>query len=179
MRYLPLLLLLSFIGLVLPACAQKATPPKTNKAKKISHKAAAAQVPAKPAKEVSPAITFERTPCFGTCPGYVMKVYADGRVDYEGRRAVPLMGARTLKLPPAAVADLLRQAQEAHFDQFNDKYLSGATDLPSTILAIRQPNGALKTVVIESNAPENVRQLFTAFGNQFDALAQLTVTSDK
>ena len=118
-------------------------------------------------------LTFERTPCFGTCPGYVMRVYADGRVAYEGSRAVPIMGKKDLRLPAATVADLLRTAQEAHFDQFQERYSRGATDLPSTVVAVRQPNGQLKTVTMEDGAPENVQQLFTYFGNQFDALAEL------
>lgn len=160
---------LCFIGsLAVPACAQKTHPQK-----------AAATNAATDRKELGPAITFERTPCFGTCPGYTMKVYANGRVEYEGRRAVPMMGQRELQLPPATVAAMLRQAQEAHFDQFKDRYASGATDLPSTIVAIRQPNGELKTVSAESNAPAEVQQLFTYLGNQFDALAKLSVTSDK
>ena len=74
---------------------------------------------------------------------------------------------------------MLKQAQEADFDQFKAQYMSGATDLPTTIVGIRQPNGEVKTVVAESNAPDDVRQLFAALGNQFDALAQLVATSDK
>jgi len=64
-------------------------------------------------------------------------------------------------------------AREAHFEQFEKRYSRGTTDLPSTVVAVRQPNGQLKTVVVEEGAPENVRELFTYFGNQFDALAQL------
>ena len=169
MRYFAVLLLLFAVGFTLPACAQKAGPGKA-KVKKANMKTA--KLPA----EVGPVLTFERTPCYGTCPGYTMQVYADGRVAYEGRRAVPLMGKRELRLPPAAVANLLRTVREAHFDQFRDRYSRGATDLPSTVVAVRQPTGQLKTVVVEDDAPENVQQLFTFLGNQFDALAQLTGT---
>ena len=170
MRYLSLLLLLSFFSFTVPACAQKATSQKT-KAKKVSKKAGATK--ATPKTEAGPVLTFERTPCFGTCPAYSMKVFADGRVAYEGRRAVPTMGQKELKLSASAVADMLRQAQEAHFDQFQDRYSRNTTDLPSTIVGIRQANGQMKTVVVEEGAPENVKELFTYFGNQFDALAEL------
>ena len=172
MRYFAVLLLLFAVGFALPACAQKA---ETGKAtgKKVNKKAA------KPQVEAGPVLTFERTPCYGTCPGYTMQVFADGRVAYEGRRAVPLMGKKELRLPPATVATLLRTAREAHFDQFQDRYSRGATDLPSTIVAVRQPAGQLKTVVLEDDAPENVQSLFTYLGNQFDALAQLGAKPDK
>ena len=167
MRQLAFAILCLTGSLAVPACAQKTHPRKTT-----------AQTAAD-RKEFGPVLTFQRTPCFGTCPGYLMKVYADGRVEYEGTRAVPMMGQRELQLPPAALANMLHQAQESHFEQFKDSYLSGATDLPSTIIAIRQPNGELKKVVIEGNAPDDVRQLATALGSQFDALAKLTATSDR
>ena len=176
MRYFTVLLLLLTLGYTLPACAQKAgsSTKKTvkMKAKRSSQKAS---VPAgSPAKtETGPVITFERTPCFGKCPAYLMQVFADGRVLYEGRRDVPILGQKELKISAATVADMLHKAKEAHFDQFQTRYAQNTTDLPSTIVAVRQPNGQLKAVTVEEGAPDNVRELFTYFSNQFDALAQL------
>ena len=172
MRYFAVFLFLFALGYTLPACAQKATTHKV-KIKKSSKKSAATPAPVKAKTEAGPVLTFERTPCFGTCPGYVMQVYADGRVAYEGRRAVPMMGKKDLSLPAATVAEMLRQAQAAHFDQFQNRYSRNTSDLPSTIIAIRQPNGQLKTVVVEEGEPDNVKALVTYFANQFDVLAQL------
>ena len=172
MRYFPLFLLLAFVGFSLPACAQKTTPQKVS-SKKISKKVATKQAAAPAKTEVGPVLTFERTPCFGTCPSYLMQVFADGRVAYEGRRAVPIMGKKDLKLPVAAVAEMLRQTKEAGFDQFQDQYTKNVSDLPSVVVGVRQPNGQLKIVVVEYGAPDNVQALITSLGNQFDALAQL------
>ena len=172
MRYFAIFLLLFALGYTLPAYAQKAPTHKV-KVKKSSKKPATTQAPMKATTEAGPVLTFERTPCFGTCPGYLMQVYSDGRVAYEGRRAVPIMGKKDLKLPAAAVADMLRQANEAHFDQFQDRYSRNTSDLPSTIIAVRQPNGQLKTVVVEEGEPDNVRMFVTYLAHQFDALAQL------
>ena len=171
MRYFTLLLLLSFFGLNLTACAQKTTAQKT-KTQKAGKKAAKKPAPT----EAGPVITFERTACFGTCPSYVMQAYADGRVAYEGRRFVSMEGKKDLKLPAATVADMLQQAKNAHFETFEQQYSSGATDVPSTIVTIRQPDGTFKKVTVEGNPPENVRELFTYFSSQFDALAQLKRT---
>jgi len=171
MRYFTLLLLLSFFGLSLQVCAQKATVQKT-KSKKVSKKAAATPAKKPAPIEAGPVITFERTPCFGTCPSFTMQVYADGRVSYEGRRFVSIEGKKDFKLPTATVADLLRQAKESHFEKFEGHYSSGTTDLPSTIIGVQQPDGKLKTVAVEDGAPENVRELFTYFGTQLDALVQ-------
>jgi hypothetical protein len=164
MRYIPLFLLLSFFSLTVPACAQKSTVQKA-KTKRVSKKTAPT--------EAGPILTFERTPCFGTCPAYMMQVYADGRVAYEGRSHVPLMGKQDLKLPAAVVADMLRQAKEAHFETFAAQYRSGVTDMPSTIVAIRQPDGTFKKVIAESAVPENVQIYFTYLTTQFDQLAQV------
>ena len=172
MRYFALFLFLFALGYTLPAGAQKAPTHKV-KIKKSSKKTVTTQAPVKANAEAGPVITFERTPCFGTCPGYKMQVYSDGRVEYEGRRAVPMMGKKELRLSANGVTDMLRQAQEAHFDQFQNRYSRNTSDLPSTIIGIRQPNGQLKTVVVEEGEPENVTTFVASFAKQFDALAQL------
>lgn len=177
MRHLPVLLLLLSFSSSLPACAQKANlSTGTVKTKKPSKKAAAREAQAKAVQEKQekgPVLTFERTPCFGTCPAYTMQVFADGRVAYEGRRAVPLLGQQELRLPAAAVGDMLRAAREYKFEEFNSQYSRGTTDLPSTVIAVRQPNGLLKTVTVEEGAPQNVQAFVTYLTNQLDKLAQL------
>ncbi|WP_310393534.1 DUF6438 domain-containing protein [Hymenobacter sp.] len=169
MRHLAFLLLLVSCAFALPACAQKATAQKTSRASKREAAARAAKAKNDP----GPVLTFERTPCFGFCPAYTMQVFADGRVAYEGRRAVPLMGQKEFRLPAGTVADMLRTAKEAHFEQFQDRYSRNTSDLPSTVVAVRQPDGQLKTVTVEEGAPENVQMLLNYLGNQFDALAEL------
>lgn len=173
MRSFSLLLLLSFFSFscVLPACAQHALS-KKEKVKKTSKKTVAAPKVTVPTTSV-PVLTFERTPCYGTCPAYLMQVYVDGRVAYEGRHSVPLMGKHELKLPASTVAEMLRQAKEAHFETFEKQYLSGATDMPSVIVSIRQSDGTTKKVTAEPTAPENVKSYFTYLGTRFDQLAQL------
>lgn len=174
MRTLSLLLLLSFFSfaLVSTVSAQHA-PIKKMKVKKAGNKTvAASRLDSKPAA-TGPVLTFERTPCNGTCPAYRMQVYADGRVAYEGGRFVPLKGNQALQLPAATVAEMLHRAKTAHFETFDKDYLSGASDMPGTIVAIRQPNGSLKKVMAENNAPENVKSFFTYLTTQFDQLAQV------
>ena len=173
MRFFPLLLLLSFCGFVFPSKshAQHAAVKKA-KVKKTAKKNVSATKAAPPAT-TGPVLTFERTPCYGTCPAYSVQVFADGRVAYEGRRAVPLMGKHELKLPAATVAEMLRQANAAHFESFEKEYVNGATDLPSTVVAVQQPDGSLKKVRAEPNAPDNVQQYFDYLAAQFDRLARL------
>ncbi len=165
MRLFPTLLLSLACGLALPNCAPKGVAA-------MQQASPGTQAP-RARQEGGPVLTFERTACMGKCPTYSMKVYADGRVMYEGRRYVPLMGQRDLKLPAATVADMLRTAQEAHFDQFEDRYAAYTTDLPTTIIGIQQPNGLLKKVVVVEGAPANVNKLVSTLGMQLDQLAQV------
>ncbi|OGX82284.1 DUF6438 domain-containing protein [Hymenobacter glacialis] len=174
MRFFTTLLLLIAFGFTLPTCAQKEMPAtQQTKAKEPSKKIRAAEARAKEleARKVSgPVLTFERTACFGKCPTYVMQVYADGRVVYEGRRYVPLMGLQELKLPAATVAEMLRKAREANFEQFQERYAQNTSDLPSTVVGIRQANGQLKIVTVEEGAPANVNTFFAYLGTQLDQL---------
>jgi hypothetical protein len=177
MRYFTVLLLLfaCTCALLPAACAQKATPQKVTTKKprkKAAAKAAQPQAPRATA-DLTPVLVFERTPCFGNCPAYSMRVFADGRVAYEGRGDVPTMGAKELKLAPAALADMLRRAQEAHFEQFQARYSQNTSDLPGTVVSVKQADGQLKTVVVEEGAPENVRAFFAYLSNEFDQLAGL------
>ena len=173
MRFLSLLLLLSFFGFsCAPPVAAQHAPTKKMKLKKAGQKTIATPRIAV-AAPAGPVLTFERTPCNGRCPAYLMQVYADGRVAYEGRRTAPLLGKHDFKLPAAAVADMLRQASAARFETFEERYTGYTSDLPGTIVAIRQPDGTLKTVTVTEGAPENVKRFFTYVSGQLDQLAQV------
>ena len=172
MRFLSLLLLSLFsFSCALPVAAQHA-PTKKVKLKKAGRKTVITPKTAVPAP-AGPVLTFERTPCNGICPAYQMQVYADGRVAYNGGKDVPLVGKHHLTLPTSTVAEMLRQAKAARFETFEKRYSGNTSDLPGTIVAIRQPDGTLKTVKNEEGAPANVGDFFAYLGRQFDQLAQL------
>ena len=160
------LLLFAVLALALatPACAQ--TAPHKTKAKVKPPRHAAKSVAA-------PVLTFQRGACLGTCPAYVLSVFADGRVAYEGQGHVPVLGKKEFKLAKGVVTEMLRRTQEAHFSDLKELYSNGATDIPATIVAVRQPNGQLKTVTIEAGAPEELQNLLGYLRGQFDPLAGL------
>jgi hypothetical protein len=164
MRYLLWILLLS---LVLLSCAQQ----------KLLHEnraAAAATVPT-PSPEAEPVLVFKRTPCFGLCPTYTATIFADGRVAYEGQRYVPLLGKHTLSLPPATVTQLLAEAKKIHFEQLQDRYAGNTSDLPATIITVRQPGTAAKAVYAEENIPENLQGYINYLKAKLDPLAGVNV----
>jgi hypothetical protein len=166
------------------ACAQHATPTKPT-AKVTKHKVKAAK-PAKAAKantQAEPVIVFKKTPCYGPCPEYEATIYPDGRVAYVGRSNVRLMGARELKLPAAVVSKILADAQRLSFGTLNDQYApKNVTDLPSTIISIRQPAGQLKaveTVQADGAVPAGLQTLLDYISQELDRITGNTPPSSR
>ena len=156
MRRCSCLLVLAF---ALPAAAQ--TAPRPGKRK--------------PAAPAPPVLVFERTPCEGTCPVYTARIFADGRVAYQGQYAVPVLGQRTLHLPTATVAQLLAEAQRLHFEQFKERYAGTATDMPSTVVTVHRPGQPAKTVSAEAGVPlpQKLEAYLAYLGKRIDPLAGL------
>ncbi len=159
MRYLTWLLALS---LALPACAQKHVP---RKGKAMAPKTAAV------ATTPEPVLVFQRTPCYGTCPAYTATIFADGRVEYEGQRFVPVLGKHTLGLPVAKVNELLAEAKRIGFTKLDERYSQHTSDLPATIITVHPVGQPLKAVFAEEGIPKNLQGYIDYLKAQLDPLA--------
>jgi hypothetical protein len=164
MRYLLWLLALS---LALPACAQRKMPRKA----KPTKTAATAVAP----KAQEPVLVYQRTPCYGRCPAYTATIYADGRVEYDGQRFVPLMGKHTLSLPPATVADLLAEAKRINFSALADRYAGNTSDLPATLITVHPAGQPLHAVYASEGIPENLQGYINYLNGRLDPLAGVNV----
>ena len=156
-----LLWLLAF-SLALPACAQQ----------KMPRASRAATVPTPPpAAQPEPVLVFQRTPCYGTCPAYVATIFADGRVEYDGRRFVLLRGKQTLRLPPDTVAALLAAARRIGFSQLDARYAGLTSDLPATIITVHPAGQPAKRVFAAENIPASLQEYIKYLGARLDPLA--------
>jgi len=117
-----------------------------------------------------PLVTFTKTRCMGICPDFTATIWADGRVTYTGNQNVAKIGTHELHLPAATVSEFVREAQKIQFTSFRSHYASGATDLPSTILTIRQADGSSKTVQAEDDAPAALQELFAHINEELNKL---------
>ncbi|SET03108.1 DUF6438 domain-containing protein [Hymenobacter actinosclerus] len=144
----PLLALLLSLP-ALPAC----------KAGRPAATASAATADSPQPQQQEPVLLFGRTACFGTCPDYTARFFADGRLEYEGRTHAPVEGNRSVKLNPAVVQKLLREADQIGFYQMRDVYSKGTLDLPSTMLTITTAKGQ-KSVRVDEGGPEGLQKLF-------------------
>lgn len=87
-----------------------------------------------------PAVSLERTPCFGGCPVYTISVSPSGQVTYEGKANVRELGTVTGQVPKERVDALLIELERAGYFGFASRYALSepacgryVTDLPSVI----------------------------------------------
>jgi len=87
-----------------------------------------------------PAITLERTACFGSCPAYTVSVSRSGQVTYEGSAHVRQPGTATAQIPKQRVDALLVELERAGYFGFASRYAVSepacgryVADLPSAI----------------------------------------------
>jgi hypothetical protein len=106
-----------------------------------------------PAVSLVPAITLERTACFGGCPVYTVSVSPTGEVQYEGKAHVRKLGAASAKVPSERVDALLSELERGGYFTFADRYTSPepacgryVTDSPSAISSVTVP-GRTKRIV--------------------------------
>ena len=116
------------LGLGLAACS-----PRTAAAPGV-------QQPSEATAAARPAISLERTPCFGSCPVYTISVSPSGQVSFEGRAHVRQPGTATAQIPQQRVDALLVELERAGYFGFASRYAASepacgryVTDLPSAI----------------------------------------------
>jgi hypothetical protein len=90
-----------------------------------------------------PAITLERTACFGSCAVYSISVSPLGEIRYQGKANVRKVGPASAKIPVERVNALLYELDNGGYFSFADRYTSPepscgryATDSPTTITSV-------------------------------------------
>lgn len=116
---------------------------------------AAAQAAA-PAR--NPAISMQRTPCFGTCPVYTVRIFDDGLVEYTGTRFVKVAGDQSWRIEPAAVRALFADIDKAGFFEMRDEYTAPVTDHATTYVTV-QSGARRKSVTDYFNAPPALKEI--------------------
>ena len=102
-------------------------------------------------------ISLERTPCYGTCPIYKMKIFSDGSAFYHGERFVEKIGNYEFSVSKETINYILKKADEIGFFELEEKYTANITDLPKTITFIK--NGKNKKRVVDYyGAPKTLKE---------------------
>ena len=107
-------------------------------------------------------IVLSRTGCFGTCPSYRVEVHGDGAVLYDGGSYVAITGSHRASVLSGVVSEMVEAFRAADYFSLKDKYMWGATDLPTYKTSI-SIDGRSKEVVDyagqQVGMPESVSKL--------------------
>jgi hypothetical protein len=115
-------------------------------------------------------VTFERTPCFGTCPVYKVSVSGDGTVTFVGERNVDSVGTYVSHIDSGAVKALGQAFADADYADMRATYdhtncPEYATDLSRVLTSITTAEGT-KRVDHDlgcSQAPAKLAELYRKF----------------
>jgi Domain of unknown function (DUF6438) len=133
-----------FTALLLTACATVNSP-------------AAAATPAAHTLVAS----LERGPCFGSCPAYAVRVYADGAVEFDGRRFTALTGHHTGSISAERLAELAAAFKAAAFSTLKPEYTHATvTDMP--YLTISDGTKTVRHALGDEHAPASLVTLESA-----------------
>jgi len=86
---------------------------------------------------------FERTPCYGDCPVYKLKIYGNGVVEYSAINDKYVIETKKAKLNMADKLKIISELNNAKFTGFESNYNENtnceitATDYPSVILKVQ------------------------------------------
>jgi hypothetical protein len=114
-----------------------------------------------------PVITLRRTACFGTCPIYSLEILQDGRVHYNGKGFVAVVGRQDAQISPAAVQALIESFLRIDYFDLKDVYQTHQnpdgtstwiTDLPTTYTSLRV-GSRTKSVTDYAFSPDKLRML--------------------
>jgi len=152
------------------ACRSKAPAAETANSQQADAELASDTIfaEAAPIPRDSLVLSLERTPCFGQCPVYRVKVYESGYATYEGINFVDRMGHFYTRLTDAEVQAIRSAAEAGGFFGFEEQYdLQGLQDLPDNILQISDGN-QVHRVNARFEIPRRVQTFFEAMIKRLD-----------
>jgi len=103
-------------------------------------------------------IELKRTPCYGTCPVYTVKIDKNGKGLFEGVENVDQIGRFSFSLSQDELIELENAFLQVDFYQLNNIYYAQVSDLPTTYITYNK-DGNRKKIMDYYGAPEKLRTL--------------------
>jgi hypothetical protein len=108
--------------------------------------------------EDNPIIEMEKTPCYGYCPVYTLKIDQTGKGIFEGVENTNFVGLFTFRLRKEEIAGLRSAFEQAGFFELKDRYYKNVTDLPTIYLSYKF-EGREKKIMDYYGAPQELKDL--------------------
>ncbi len=117
---------------------------------------------------------LQKTPCYGTCPVYTLRLAKDGRASLEAEKFIEKEGLYRAKFAKNEVKTLIEEFEAANFKDFEDKYTSEMSDKPTTYVTFRD-----KRIMNYDNAPQALKELEKLLTDLVDRPEWEKVTAEK
>jgi len=104
-------------------------------------------------------VELQRTQCFGQCPVYKVRVYADGQIAWSGKQHVKVVDESTGQITSEAARALIDQFRAAGFWNLCQSYTRMVTDLPTAIAVLHVGNAEKSVSDRAQSAPDWLREL--------------------
>jgi len=98
-------------------------------------------------------IELERTACFGTCPVYSVRIYADGKIVWHGNSYVNSRGAMTTQVGSRESRALIDKLKAAGFWGLCNSYSQMVSDFPTTLTRLHIGNAEKQVSNYANSAP--------------------------
>ena len=113
-------------------------------------------------------LAYERTPCFGRCPIFKLKVYQSGFAVYNGINFVDYIGTYHFTFEKSVLEELNEALEKARFLEMNDSYDNEQVmDLPSRIIEASF-QGQRKKVIGRYILPQEFKELTQTIDKIFE-----------
>jgi len=109
-------------------------------------------------------VAFERTPCFGRCPVFKIKVYESGFATYEGLNFAEKIGLYSYKFSQSDLDNIYQMAEDVGYFDFEPEYIDLlVSDLPSVISKISLKDKSHR-VRAQMGTPESLNKFHQNLG---------------
>ena len=144
-----------------PKTAQKVTEPTPTPEEESKPLGIESPTGTKSDKEVYTMLMYKKTPCYGKCPVYEVKISNDGKATYEGKMNVEKMGSFVGKVSGDGLKTLRDKLEMSGIYDFANAYPTDGkqiSDLPTTIIEYRVGD-MIKSIRDKHDAPAKLKDL--------------------
>ncbi len=125
-------------------------------------------------------LRLEKTSCFGHCPTFEIKLFSDGRAQWNGKHHSNRMGLYETHVEEAFLQNILTKALQINYFSLSDHYpINGKylSDLPNTITYLNDSD-LEKSILRNHNGPNSLRKFEDFIIENFDRLSWQKLASE-
>jgi len=126
------------------------------------------------------ALRLEKTSCFGNCPSFEIKLFSDGRAQWNGKHHTERLGMYESHVDEDFVQTIFAKALQINYFSLSDHYpINGKylSDLPNTITYLND-SYIEKSILRNHNGPKPLRNFEAFIIERFEELSWEKLASE-